>query len=111
MYLYCAIQIRYHMKKSKLKQLVKEARKSAKKDIELKLVSGLREVTATLAVSTKKLDKEIAKGAKQLAKKIGKELQFDTTSFAENKEEVKASEVVEATPAPKVKAAKKEVLK
>jgi hypothetical protein len=42
------------MKKSKLKLLVKEARKSAKKDIEQSVITQVKELTATLAPNTKR---------------------------------------------------------
>ena len=103
------------MKKSKLKLLVKEARKSAKKDIEHSVISHIKELTATLAPNTKKLEREITKGAKQLAKKLSKELKFDTTVFAEVTEEVRQPEVIQAAQqalqAKKTKAATKETVK
>lgn len=95
------------MKKSKLKLLVKEARKSAKKDIEQSVITQVKELTATLAPNTKKLEREIVKGAKQLAKKLAKELKFDTTVFAEVTEEVKQPEALQtAEKASKGKTAK-----
>jgi len=71
------------MKKSKLKQLIKEARSSAKKDIELSVVNNLKEVTAKLALDNKSFEKQIVKAAKQLAKKLSKEIKIDKTAFTE----------------------------
>ena len=103
------------MKKSKLKLLVKEARKSAKKNIEQSVITQVKELTATLAPNTKKLEREITKGAKQLAKKLAKELKFDTTVFAEVTEEVKQPEVIQAAEqalkAKATKSVKKEAVK
>ncbi|MFD1256868.1 hypothetical protein ACFQ3S_08665 [Mucilaginibacter terrae] len=101
------------MKKSKLKLLVKEARKSAKKDIEQSVIIQVKELTTNLAPNTKSVEKEINKGAKQLAKKVAKVLKFDTTVFAEVSEEVKQPEAINETePVLKTKApkAKKETV-
>ncbi|HEY9560472.1 MAG TPA: hypothetical protein VIR29_06760 [Anseongella sp.] len=69
------------MKKSKVKALVKSAREKAGKTISERLIDELKEVTVRLGSSSKKLDKEIEKGAKSLAKKLSKELKIDEAAI------------------------------
>lgn len=68
------------MKKSKLKSLVKSARKTAEKDIRLSLTSSLKDIAAQFGES-KKLNRDIAKGSKLLAKKLAKDIKIDKSSF------------------------------
>jgi uncharacterized protein YaaW (UPF0174 family) len=68
------------MKKNKLKPLNKPARKTAVEAIKLSLVAELKEVTGILGAASKKLDKEIEKGARQLAKRLAKKLKIDTSA-------------------------------
>jgi len=102
------------MKKSKLKSLVKSARKTAKKDIRLSLVAGLKEIASKFGEGSKKLNKDIEKGSKQLAKKLSKDIKIDKSAIIENGNQTIAAEVVVETPqAPsskkqKTKAAKAE---
>ena len=79
------------MKKGKLKSLVASARKAAKKDIELSIVSELNEVAEKLGQDSKKVKKKIAKGARKLAKQLSKALKIDKTAV---KSEVAAGSVV-----------------
>ena len=58
------------MKKVKTKSV----KKTVRDDIKLKLIKGLTTLTAKLGGDTEKLDKEIGKIAKALAKKISKEI-------------------------------------
>jgi hypothetical protein len=109
------------MKKSKLKLLVKEARKSAKKSIEQSLIAQLKDETIKLGQTSKRFEREIVKGSKQLAKKLAKELKIDSSAFTDTTEivkDVKAPQAAEpinvvkpAVATPKVKApAKKQAV-
>jgi len=71
------------MKKKKLKSLVKSARKTAEKDIRADLVKGLNEIAGKFGEGSKKLTKDIEKGARQLAKKLAKDIKiYDSTTIA-----------------------------
>jgi hypothetical protein len=83
------------MKKSKLKSLVKSAKKAAKSDIEVSFILKLTEVTDQLGKPSKKLKKTIAKGAKQLAKKIAKELPIDKDAVIASFKETEAAKTPE----------------
>jgi cytoskeletal protein RodZ len=61
------------MEKSK-SAIIKSAKKIARKNIELSLIAHLKEITVKTGPVSKKLIKEIEKGAKKLAKSIAKEL-------------------------------------
>ncbi|MBC7914080.1 MAG: hypothetical protein H7Y07_08155 [Pyrinomonadaceae bacterium] len=77
------------MKKDKLKLLIKSARKTARKDIKLSLISELKEVADKLGQDSKKFNKEIEKGSKQLAKKLSKQLKINKSAMeAGNETEV-----------------------
>ncbi|TCC90131.1 hypothetical protein EZ428_12645 [Pedobacter frigiditerrae] len=54
----------------KKKAIVKESRKLAKKELTAQIVAALSTVTVNASGNQKKLDKVIAKSAKQLAKKF-----------------------------------------
>jgi len=75
------------MKKNKLKSLVKAARKTAEKDIHLSLVTSLQEIAGKFGEGSKKLNKDIEKGARRLAKKIATDIKIDKSVFIEVKEE------------------------
>jgi hypothetical protein len=79
------------MKNTKIKALVKAARKTAKEEIQTSLIANLKEVTSKLKHSSKKLDKKIEKGAKILAKKIAKDLIIDGPALQKEKEAVIAA--------------------
>lgn len=75
------------MKKSKLKSLVKTARKKARKDIKSSLITELREIAGRFGQESKKIRKDIEKGSGQLAKKLSKDIKIDkSTIFEANKE-------------------------
>ena len=84
------------MKKSKLKILIKEARKSAKKSIEQSLIAQLKEETVKLGQTSKRFEREIVKGSKQLAKKLAKEIKIDSSSLASTTEIIKSVKAPEA---------------
>ncbi|HEY0177030.1 MAG TPA: hypothetical protein VGC08_11675 [Pedobacter sp.] len=86
------------MKKSKLRSLVKSARKTAKKDIKLNLISELKEIAGKFGQGSKKLERDIEKGSKQLAKKLSKDIKIDKSAIIEANKQAKAA--VEETPAP-----------
>lgn len=91
------------MKKSKLKSLVKAARATAKKDIQTSIVTGLRETISQFGESSKKLNRDIEKAAKNLAKKISKDIKIYKTATADAQTEVLPQEpVVLAAPDPAV---------
>ena len=75
------------MKKNKLKSLVKAARKTAEKDIHLSLVTSLQEIAGKFGEGSKKLNKDIEKGARRLAKKIATDIKINKSVFIEVKEE------------------------
>jgi hypothetical protein len=64
------------MKKSKLKALAKKAKKSAFKDIKIKLISDLTEVASNLGKDSNKIRKTIKKESEKIAKKLSGELSF-----------------------------------
>jgi hypothetical protein len=74
------------MKKSKLKSLVK----SARKDIKLTLITELKDVAGKLGLDSKKGLKQIEKGSKQLAKKLSKQFKFDKSSSLKTKNETES---------------------
>lgn len=80
------------MKKSKSKSLTNKARKAARKDINIKLITGLKTITHDLVLPSKRLDKILIKEAKVLARKISRQLVFEDsfleTTTAEQKETV-----------------------
>jgi hypothetical protein len=72
------------MKKSKLKSLVKLAKKTAQADIQTTLTTQIKAATTSLGEPSKKLDKQIAKSAKQLAKILVKEVKIDKDALQTN---------------------------
>ena len=101
------------MKKDKTKALVKTARKAAQENIEVSLVTELKQVTGKLGQESKKLTKEIEKGSKQLAKKLAKELNIAAPAAEEPVKTPKVVKTPEAVkppkPAPATKTAAKPV--
>lgn len=87
------------MKKAKLKSLVKAARKTAKESIANKVVTDLNAFTAELGQDSKKLNKQIKKGANQLAKKIAKEINIDKAALVNSSKEIHAVGLTETAPA------------
>ena len=81
------------MKKNKLKSLVKAARKTAEKDIHLSLVTSLQDIAGKFGEGSKKLNKDIEKGARRLAKKIATDIKIDKSVFIEVKEETDIAEI------------------
>lgn len=69
------------MKKSKLKSLVKTARKTAEKDIHQSLLASLKDIVGKFGEGSKKLNKDVEKGAKQLSKKLAKSIKVDKSAF------------------------------
>lgn len=71
------------MKKKKLRSLIKSARKTVKNDIQENLINGLKAITLQLGQDSKKLTKDIEKGARQLAKKLAKDIKIDKAAIIE----------------------------
>lgn len=86
------------MKKKKLKSLVKSARNTVRKDIQLNLVTELKKITDSLGQDSKKLNKEIEKGSKQLAKKLSKDIKISKSAILEATAQVEIPETVETAP-------------
>jgi hypothetical protein len=61
------------MKRNKQKAIVKEQKKAAKKELTHQIEAAIGTVIVNFSLSSKKIDKVIAKTAKQLAKRISKE--------------------------------------
>ncbi len=72
------------MKKAKLKSLLKAARRTTKKSIESKVIADLTAFTAEIGQDSKKLNKQIKKGANLLAKKIANKIKIDKAAFTDN---------------------------
>ena len=87
------------MKKDKLKLLVKSARKTASKNIRLSLITELKEVADKLGQNSKKFNKQIEKGSKQLAKQLSKKLSIDKSAILDESKEIKAANVEKSKPA------------
>ena len=90
------------VKKQKRKSLVKTARKVARKNISLNLITELKAVTEKLVPASKKIEKAIKKDAKQLAKKISRELVIDEAALVaaveQKKDAAETSKTDKATP-------------
>jgi hypothetical protein len=84
------------MKKSKSKSSTNKAQKAIKKEINQKLITGLKVITHDLVLPSKKLDKILLKEAKVLARKISRKLVIDE-SWLENNSEEQSAPVVEAS--------------
>ncbi len=87
------------MKKSKLKSLVKTARKKAKKDIKSSLITELREIAGRFGQDSKKIRKDIEKGSTQLAKKLSKDIKIDKSAILENSKENTVEQIAEVAEA------------
>jgi hypothetical protein len=75
------------MKQVENKSPVNSAKKAAKINITLSIVNALKTAVAKLGKGSDKLEDEIEKGSKKLAKKIIKELKFhDATPASGNKD-------------------------
>lgn len=85
------------MKKSKLKSLVKTARKTAEKEIHLSLLASVKEIAGKFGEASKKLNKDIEKGSRQLSKKLSKDIKIDKSSFITVKDETSITEVETST--------------
>jgi hypothetical protein len=83
------------MKKSKLKSLVKSARKTARKDIRLSLVADLKEIASKFGEGSKKLNKDIEKGSRQLAKKLSKDIKIDKSTIIGRNQTIAAEVILE----------------
>ena len=81
--------------KDKSKPLLKEAKKTAQKDIQQNLVIQLTEITGKLGQVSKKLAKQIAKESRKLAKKLSKEIKFDKAALLEIDGQAKAANKAE----------------
>ena len=62
------------MKKNNKRAVTKELRKATKKDVETQVLAALSSVVGNLTANPKRIEKIVAKHAKQLAKKITKSL-------------------------------------
>ena len=78
------------MKKSKIKKLVKEVRKSAKNELEEVLIKLITDAVSPLGILSKKTAKDINKSARALSKKLADKIKFE-------KIEVKEAEATEIT--------------
>ncbi|MBK0379908.1 hypothetical protein [Mucilaginibacter segetis] len=71
------------MKKHKIKILAKTAKKEAQENLRSAIASDLKQITEKLGLNGKKTNKEIAKSAKHLAKKLAKGIKIDKTALME----------------------------
>jgi len=76
------------MKKSKIKKLIKKARKSAKTELEGTLITLIKDAVAPLGILSKKTTKDITKAAKTLAGKLAEKLPFETAEVVTDEAEV-----------------------
>ena len=100
------------MKKDPQKKLIKTARKTAQKNIKVKLVTELEKAIGTLGKGSKKIIKEIDKVSGHLAKKLSKELEIDKSTVVKAVTKTKipkviAKETAASTDKPKPSPAKK----
>jgi len=86
------------MKKSKLKSLIKSARKTAKEDIRTSLVIELKEIASKFGTGSKKLHKDIEKGSKQLAKKLAKDIKIDKSTLVATDQSIASKAVADEPP-------------
>jgi hypothetical protein len=84
------------MKKNKQAKRTNSTKKTLRKDIELRLISQLKELTGQLGQGSKKITKEIEKGAKKLAKNVSRE--FKLLEPAEPMRETNSGPVSESAP-------------
>lgn len=85
------------MKQNKLRKLAKTAQKKISKNIEQRLITELKTVSSTLGTGSKKLEKRIIKGSKQLAKKLSKEILVDKSALIAAHQDAEAVKIPEAT--------------
>ncbi len=84
------------MKKSKLKSLVKTARKNAQKDIQIVVAAELKVAAGKLGQDIEKLNKDIVKEAKKVAKRISQKIKIDKTALVQANDTAKAAAAVES---------------
>lgn len=87
------------MAKNKLKSLDKAARKSVRETIKSSLIADLKELTGELGTASKKLEKEILKGSKKLAKRLTREIKVNQETGPEMRAEPQRTNIPKATPA------------
>ncbi|SFS40007.1 hypothetical protein SAMN04487890_101280 [Mucilaginibacter polytrichastri] len=85
-----------HMKKSKLKSLVKTARKNAQKDFQIAIAAELKVAAGKLGQDIEKLNKDIEKEAKKAAKRIAEKIKIDKTALVQANDDAKAAAAVES---------------
>lgn len=78
------------MKKNKQKS-IKSIRKTIRKDIKQCLIARLKEIAVDMGQGSEKLEKEIEKGSKRLAKTLVKELKIDKSITSENTQQKDAT--------------------
>jgi len=87
------------MKKSKIKKLVKEVRKSAKNELEEILIKLITDAVSPLGILSKKTTKDINKSAKALSKKLADKIKFEKIEVKEEEAtEITAPIVAESNP-------------
>jgi len=84
------------MKKSKLKSLVKTARKNAQKDIQIVVAAELKVAAGKLGQDIEKLNKSIEKESKKVAKRIAEKIKIDKTALVQANDTAKAAAAVES---------------
>ncbi len=84
------------MKKSKLKSLVKTARKNAQKDIQIVVAAELKVAAGKLGQDVESLNKAIAKESKKVAKRIAQKIKIDKTALVQANDTAKAAAAVES---------------
>lgn len=72
------------MKNSKLKTLVKSARKNAEKEIKSNLIAGINDIVSQHGELSKRNIKDIRKGAKTLSRKIARSMKIDKTAIQQS---------------------------
>ena len=85
------------MKKTERNTLDKAAKKSVKKNLQIKLVSAIKQSATEIGAETEKIEKQIIKGSNKLAKKIAKLIKPSAPEKKEVSEPLKT--VKEASPA------------
>ncbi len=87
------------MKKSKIKKLVKEVRKSAKNELEEILIKLITDAVSPLGILSKKTTKDINKSAKALSKKLADKIKFEKIEVKEEEAtEIAAPSQAESNP-------------
>jgi len=84
------------MKKSKLKSLVKTARKNAQKEFQVAIVAELKVAAGKLGQDIEKLNKDIEKEAKKASKRIAQKIKIDKNALVQSNDEAKAVAAVES---------------